>query len=65
LPITRAAFTNGQSPFRYVEPFGADLFLSSNPTDVSTTLESGFAAATILPSAKDGEQTDQLNKNSL
>ena len=50
LPITRAAFTGGQSPFEYVEPFGADLFLSSDPNDVAETLDSGFAAATILPS---------------
>ena len=50
LPITRAAFTNGSSPFKYVEPFGADVFLSTDPEDVSNTLEAGFAAATMLPS---------------
>lgn len=50
LPITRAAFTNGSSPFKYVEPFGADVFLSTDPGDVSNTLEAGFAAATMLPS---------------
>jgi 5'-nucleotidase len=50
LPITRAAFTNGGSPFKYVEPFGADVFLSTAPEDVSSTLEAGFAAATMLPS---------------
>ena len=33
LPISRAAFTSGNSPFRYVEPFGADVFLSSDPND--------------------------------
>lgn len=48
LPITRAAFTGGDSPFEYVEPFGADLFLSSDPNDVAATLDAGFAAATIL-----------------
>ncbi len=50
LPITRAAFTNGASPFKYVEPFGADVFLSTDPEDVANTLGSGFAAATMLPS---------------
>lgn len=50
LPITRAAFTNGGSPFKYVEPFGADVFLSTDPEDVSNTLEAGVAAATMLPS---------------
>ena len=50
LPITRAAFTSGESPFRYVKPFGADVFLSSDPNDVANTLAAGFAAATMLPS---------------
>lgn len=50
LPITRAAFTSGNSPFRYVEPFGADVFLSLDPSDVASTLASGYAAATMLPS---------------
>ncbi|HEX7030690.1 MAG TPA: 5'-nucleotidase [Gammaproteobacteria bacterium] len=47
--ITRAAFTNGASPWRYVAPFGADLFLSAEPEDVVNALNAGFAAATILP----------------
>lgn len=49
LPISRAAFTSGNSPFRYVEPFGADVFLSSDPQDVASTLAAGVAAATMLP----------------
>ncbi|GHA10298.1 5'-nucleotidase [Arenicella chitinivorans] len=63
LPITRAAFTNGSSPFKYVEPFGADVFLSSDPNDVASTLEAGFAAATMLPSntRKPGSDNDTLN----
>ena len=51
MPISRAVFTSGASPFRYVEPFAADLFLSTDPVDVGETLEAGFAAATILPSS--------------
>ncbi len=50
LNITRAAFTGGESPYPYVRPFGADLFLSTEPKDVRFALESGVAAATILPS---------------
>src|SRR5690606_6034859 len=49
LNITRAAFTNGAEPWRYVAPFGADLFLSAEPKDVVNALNAGFAAATILP----------------
>lgn len=55
LPITRAVFTSGASPFRYVEPFAADLFLSNDPSDVGETLNSGYAAATILPSSVGSE----------
>ncbi len=62
LPITRAAFTSGESPFEYVEPFGADLFLSSDPNDVAVTLENGFAAATILPS-NTAEQAKKSSKH--
>jgi len=62
LPISRAAFTSGNSPFRYVEPFGADVFLSSDPNDVASTLDKGFAAATMLPSnqAKGSDKQDKL-----
>lgn len=53
LGITRAVFTGGGSTARYVEPFGADLFLSANPEDVRRTLRDGVAAATILPSSRE------------
>ena len=33
LDITRAAFTNGRDPFRYLEAFNAALFLSANHDD--------------------------------
>ena len=62
LPITRAAFTSGNSPFRYVEPFGADVFLSSDSADVANTLEKGFAAATMLPAKP---SVESANKDKL
>ncbi|MBT4885534.1 MAG: 5'-nucleotidase, partial [Legionellales bacterium] len=34
LPITRAVFTKGRSPYSYLESFNADLFLSANADDV-------------------------------
>ena len=49
LSITRAAFTTGESPYQYAAAFGAHLFLSMDPNDVRMALESGVAAATILP----------------
>ncbi len=56
LDITRAAFTNGESRYPYVTAFGAHLFLSANPEDVRNALETGCAAATILPSATQQQQ---------
>lgn len=50
LDITRAAFTNGASPYPYINAFGAHLFLSTNSTDVRNALKAGCAAATILAS---------------
>ena len=50
LDISLAAFTNGASPWRYVEPFSADLFLSAEPADVVKALDAGYAAAAIVPS---------------
>lgn len=50
LEISRAAFTNGRSPYGYIPAFGAHLFLSTHSKDVIRALEAGFAAATILPS---------------
>jgi 5'-nucleotidase len=49
LEITRAAFTTGGSPYQYAAAFGAHLFLSMDPTDVRMALDSGVAAATIMP----------------
>jgi len=53
LDIKRAAFCSGASPHRYVEAYGAQLFLSTNPDDVRESLAQGFAAATILPSHRE------------
>lgn len=47
LSITRAAFTNGRSPYQYLSAFRADLFLSANPEDVRLALANGHASATI------------------
>ncbi|MDH5426128.1 MAG: 5'-nucleotidase [Gammaproteobacteria bacterium] len=58
LDIVRAAFAGGEMPYRYVRPFGAHLFLSADPEDVSAALDCGLAAATILPSkAKDSDES--------
>lgn len=60
LEIVRAAFTNGAPTWPYVQPFGAQLFLSANHDDVTRALRAGVAAATILPSKAQQVQSDQL-----
>ena len=60
LNISRAAFCGGESPYRYIHPFDANLFLSADPTDVSRALDAGIAAATILPSRAGQNPGDQL-----
>lgn len=49
LEIVRAAFSSGASPYRYARAFDCDLFLSAEAEDVVRALESGVAAATLLP----------------
>ena len=60
LPVTRAAFTGGMSPYRYMRPFGCQLFLSTNPIDVTDALDNGMAAASILPAGKKEETGNHL-----
>ncbi len=60
LDITRAAFCGGESPYRYVSSFGCHLFLSTHSEDVRQALDSGIAAATILPSKTTQSSSGQL-----
>ncbi|MGR9085787.1 MAG: 5'-nucleotidase [Gammaproteobacteria bacterium] len=49
LTISRAAFTEGKSPYAYIPAFNASLFLSANEGDVHKAIASGFPAGTVLP----------------
>jgi 5'-nucleotidase len=60
LSITRAAFSGGSSPYRYISAFDSQLFLSLDGSDVRHALEQGIAAATILPSAGSSSRDDDL-----
>ena len=60
LKIERAAFTNGESPYKYMQAFEADLLLSTNADDVRKALEKGHAAATILPGSASSRANGQL-----
>ncbi|MCC6503842.1 MAG: 5'-nucleotidase [Aquimonas sp.] len=60
LEIVRAAFTNGAPTAPYIQPFGAQLFLSAHADDVARSLDAGVAAATILPSKPTAKGSAQL-----
>lgn len=47
LSLVRGVFTRGRSPYRYLAPLGAHLFLSANESDVRDALRAGFPAARV------------------
>jgi 5'-nucleotidase len=51
LPIQRGVFTRGQSPWRYLKPLAANLFLSANEADVRSALAAGVPAARVATHA--------------
>jgi len=51
LKIERGVFTRGASPWRYLRPLSAQLFLSANEDDVRQALAAGVAAARVMPQA--------------
>lgn len=46
--LERGVFTQGRSPFGYLRPLKATLFLSANADDVRGALTAGFPAARVL-----------------
>ena len=60
LSITRAAFCGGEPPWRYIEAFGCQLFLSAEGGDVRVALDNGVAAATLVSNATAATEDDQL-----
>ncbi|MDM4766435.1 5'-nucleotidase [Pelomonas sp. SE-A7] len=49
LDIQRGVFTRGQSPWRYLMPLQAQLFLSANEDDVRSALAAGVPSARVSP----------------
>ncbi len=49
LSILRGVFTRGESPWRYLRPLSANLFLSTNEADVRSALAAGVPAARVFP----------------
>jgi len=59
LPMTRAVFLQGQSPYIYIPAFDIELFLSANPQDVRQAILAGYPAGQILE-ADIKDDTDDL-----
>ncbi|MBP9150273.1 MAG: 5'-nucleotidase [Rhodoferax sp.] len=51
LNIERGSFTRGQSPWRYLKPLHANLFLSTHLSDVRAALAAGVPAAQVYPNS--------------
>ena len=49
LSIQRGNFTRGESPWRYLKPLHANLFLSTHLSDVRAALAAGVPAAQVYP----------------
>ena len=57
LPITRGVFLRGRSPYGYLLPLKADLFLSRDPEDVKLALEAGVPAARVYDKPLDAQES--------
>ena len=60
LSITRAADCGGEPPWRYIEAFGCQLFLSAEGGDVRVALDNGVAAATLESHATTATEEEHL-----
>ena len=58
LEIVRAAFTTGDSPFKYIPAYNVSLFLSANAADVRRANAEGYAAGQVLKSTAEDEDGD-------
>lgn len=58
LSVTRAIFTQGVAPFRYIGALDMSLFLSATRSHVVSAIKSGFPAGHVLPSVAEYEDSD-------
>lgn len=60
LPITRAIFTQGRSPYGYMGALSMSLFLTKNGGDVDLALSKGFAAGKVIGSPAEDPKGNEL-----
>src|SRR5262249_50033600 len=57
LPISRHAFTGGESVFDFLEAFDIDLFLTTNAEDAQRVIDGGNCAAALVKKPPDNPAT--------
>ncbi len=60
LNISRACFTTGAAPFRYMPAFNVSLFLSTNKDDVKEAIEASFPAGLMLHTNVSDDEDSEL-----
>lgn len=63
LPMTRAVFMQGRSPYKFIPAFGMKLFLSANPDDVAEATRLGYPAGRVVgtPAGLAADNLDDLD----
>jgi 5'-nucleotidase len=60
LPISRAIFMQGKSPYEYIPALSISLFLSGNSLDIKEAIDMGYPAGHVLKSTIVDEDDDDL-----
>lgn len=60
LPITRAVFRAGQSPYKFIPALNIALYLSADEKAVRAAIDAGYPAGMVLESTAEDDQTDDL-----
>lgn len=58
LDISRAVFTSGQSPYKYLPAYNTSLFLSTNETDVLNAIKLNYGAGRIIKTKMVDDEDD-------
>lgn len=60
LDISRAAFTSGASPFKYIPAYNISLFLSTHEQDVLNAIEANYGAGKIIKTKVEDDDDDDM-----
>lgn len=63
LPMTRAVFMQGRSPYKFMPAFGMKLFLTADPVAVSEATSLGYPAGQVVGSPSDLTADDRSDRD--